>query len=35
MKRRKADNTTSTAGAFHRAWIDVKNSFSSDKTKLL
>ncbi|CAA7197428.1 PA2169 family four-helix-bundle protein [Chryseobacterium potabilaquae] len=27
----EADNTTSTAGAFHRAWIDVKNSFSSDK----
>jgi len=27
----EADNTTSTAGAFHRAWIDVKNSFSGDK----
>lgn len=26
-----ADNTTSTAGAFHRAWIDVKNTFASDK----
>jgi len=26
-----ADNTTSTAGAIHRAWIDVKNSFSADK----
>lgn len=28
-----ADNTTSTAGAIHRAWIDVKNSFSGDKTE--
>ncbi|AYZ35362.1 PA2169 family four-helix-bundle protein [Chryseobacterium indologenes] len=27
------DNTTSTAGALHRAWIDVKNSFSGDKTE--
>ena len=27
----EADNTTSTAGAFHRAWIDVKNAFSADK----
>lgn len=26
-----ADNTTSTAGALHRAWIDVKNSLSGDK----
>lgn len=26
-----ADNTTSTAGAIHRAWIDVKNSFSGNK----
>ncbi|MCJ7932317.1 MAG: PA2169 family four-helix-bundle protein [Chryseobacterium sp.] len=25
------DNTTSTAGALHRAWIDVKNSLVSDK----
>ncbi|MCY1662408.1 MULTISPECIES: PA2169 family four-helix-bundle protein [Chryseobacterium] len=27
----EADNTTSTAGAFHRAWIDVKNAFSAEK----
>lgn len=27
----EADNTTSTAGAIHRTWIDVKNSFSTDK----
>jgi len=27
----QADNTTSTAGAIHRAWIDVKNSFTGDK----
>ncbi|MFC3160431.1 conserved hypothetical protein [Chryseobacterium arachidis] len=27
----EADNTTSTAGAIHRAWIDVKNSFVADK----
>ncbi|MDQ1094964.1 MULTISPECIES: PA2169 family four-helix-bundle protein [Chryseobacterium] len=27
----EADNTTSTAGAIHRAWIDVKNTFSGDK----
>ncbi|MCS3533162.1 PA2169 family four-helix-bundle protein [Chryseobacterium sp. JUb7] len=27
----EADNTTSTAGAIHRTWIDVKNSFSADK----
>ncbi|HEX7870349.1 MAG TPA: DUF2383 domain-containing protein, partial [Chryseobacterium sp.] len=26
------DNTGSTAGAIHRGWIDVKNSFSGDKT---
>lgn len=26
----QTDNITSTAGAIHRAWIDVKNSFSSD-----
>jgi uncharacterized protein (TIGR02284 family) len=25
------DNTGSTAGAIHRTWIDVKNSFSGDK----
>lgn len=28
-----ADNTTTTAGALHRAWIDVKNTFSSDKAE--
>lgn len=27
------DNTGSTAGAVHRAWIDVKNSFSGDKAE--
>lgn len=27
----QADNTTSTAGAFHRAWIDVKNAMAMDK----
>lgn len=27
----EADNTTSTAGAVHRAWIDVKNSFTGNK----
>lgn len=27
------DNTTSTAGALHRAWIDIKNSFSADKAE--
>jgi uncharacterized protein (TIGR02284 family) len=27
----EADNTGSTAGAFHRAWIDVKNSLAGDK----
>ncbi|MCY1692753.1 DUF2383 domain-containing protein [Exiguobacterium sp. SL14] len=27
----EADNTTSTAGAFHRAWIDVKTCFFSRK----
>ena len=26
-----ADNTTSISGAFHRAWIDVKNTFSADR----
>ncbi|MEN4761712.1 MULTISPECIES: PA2169 family four-helix-bundle protein [unclassified Chryseobacterium] len=31
QKGGEADNTTSTAGAIHRAWIDVKNSFSGDK----
>lgn len=25
------DNTTSTAGALHRTWIDVKNTITSDK----
>lgn len=25
------DNTTSVSGSFHRAWIDVKNTFSKDK----
>jgi len=25
------DDTTSVSGAIHRAWIDVKNSFSGDK----
>lgn len=25
------DDTTSTAGALHRTWIDIKNSFSGDK----
>ncbi|KFC22500.1 ferritin-like domain-containing protein [Epilithonimonas lactis] len=25
------DNTTSVSGAFHRAWIDVKNTFTKDK----
>lgn len=25
------DNTTSTAGALHRTWIDDKNTFTSDK----
>jgi len=28
-----ADNSTSTAGALHRAWIDVKNAFSGDKSE--
>lgn len=27
------DNSGSTAGAIHRAWIDVKNSFSGDKAE--
>lgn len=27
------DNTGSTAGAIHRAWIDIKNSFSGDKAE--
>lgn len=27
------DNTGTTAGAIHRGWIDVKNSFSGDKTE--
>lgn len=27
------NNTTSTAGALHRTWIDVKNSFSGDKSE--
>lgn len=25
------DNTTTTAGAIHRTWIDIKNSFSGNK----
>ena len=25
------DDTTSVSGAFHRAWIDLKNTFASDK----
>jgi len=25
------DNDTSISGAFHRAWIDIKNTFVSDK----
>lgn len=29
----EADNTTSTAGAIHRAWIDVKNSLVGDKAE--
>lgn len=31
LKGGEADNSTSVSGAFHRAWIDVKNTFSSDK----
>ena len=31
LKGGEADNTTSVSGAFHRAWIDVKNTFVSDK----
>jgi len=31
QKGGQADNTTSTAGALHRAWIDVKNAFAGDK----
>ncbi|AZB29353.1 ferritin-like domain-containing protein [Chryseobacterium balustinum] len=27
------DNTGTAAGAIHRGWIDVKNSFSGDKTE--
>ncbi|WDF46063.1 PA2169 family four-helix-bundle protein [Chryseobacterium sp. KACC 21268] len=27
----EADNSTSVSGAFHRAWIDVKNTFATDK----
>lgn len=27
------DDTGTTAGAIHRGWIDVKNSFSGDKTE--
>lgn len=29
----KADDTTTTAGAIHRTWIDIKNSFVADKDK--
>lgn len=28
-----AEDTATTAGAIHRAWIDVKNSFAVDKDK--
>lgn len=31
QKGGEADNSTSVSGAFHRAWIDVKNTFASDK----
>lgn len=31
QKGGQADNTTSTAGALHRAWIDIKNAFAGDK----
>ncbi|MCD9855868.1 PA2169 family four-helix-bundle protein [Epilithonimonas sp. JDS] len=31
LKGGEADNSTSVSGAFHRAWIDVKNTFASDK----
>lgn len=27
------DNETSVSGAFHRAWIDIKNTFVSDKAE--
>ena len=27
------DDETSVSGAFHRAWIDIKNTFSSDKAE--
>lgn len=27
------DNNTNISGAFHRAWIDVKNTFASDKVE--
>lgn len=27
----EADNSTSVSGAFHRAWIDVKDTFATDK----
>ncbi|MGD1320236.1 ferritin-like domain-containing protein [Chryseobacterium sp. 2R14A] len=32
-RRGEPDNTGSTAGAIHRTWIDVKNSFSGDKAE--
>ena len=31
LKGGEADNSTSVSGAIHRAWIDVKNAFASDK----
>ena len=31
QKGGEPDNETSVSGAFHRAWIDVKNTFASDK----
>lgn len=31
LKGGQVDNSTSVSGAFHRAWIDVKNTFASDK----
>jgi len=29
----KPDDSTTTAGALHRSWIDIKNSFSGDKAE--
>jgi len=28
-----AEDTTTTAGTIHRAWIDIKNSFAADKDR--